>query len=613
MCGIAGVFAEKIDQQHKNTVTAILQNQHARGPDHEAQEKISGTHCELLLGHNRLSIIDVSAVSHQPMWDATKRWCISYNGEIYNYIELRAALLKSNVRFETQSDTEVLLNAFAQWGTSALSLLNGPFAFAVFDRETETLWLCRDRFGVRPLYYVVQNGALYFASSVSVLAKTLGNEPDLTYAAGGLNALVYENGGSGSPFQGIQSLPAAHMLCVRLRASGDLSLTCGAYYNFSERVETLIETLPVDDTGGLIQLISDRFQQAVKLRLRSDVPLGITLSSGLDSSSVAAIVSSLHPDTVGFSFGHPNHRRSEGPLTQKCADYLGIKMEYVTPGSKALIAALFKTIEVQEAPFSGFSVVAQYLLYQQIRRFGIKVILGGQGGDEGFMGYRKFIAFWIKNLFREKKYAVTVRNFLQFMPLFLSELSSISAYWKYRHRYFSAKMPAGVLRLPVSSPLNVSLGKNESLWHRQAGDITQFSLPTLLRYEDRNAMGNSVESRLPFMDYELLELGVALPASLKLRGGFGKWPIRQMMKGRIPDQIRLAHYKRGFDISMQNLLREGLGKTVRDALQENPAVLSEFLNTDQTVATAFSDAALIRRPKAVSEAITLLWLGRFFN
>lgn len=611
MCGISGIYTTRVTEQHRDIINTIIKSQFSRGPDHQAMVILKGKHAEAVFGHNRLSIIDLSEQANQPMWDATGRYCITYNGEIYNYIELRNELKTLGRTFNTNSDTEVILNAFAAWGINALDRFHGPFAFALFDKITEELWLCRDRFGVRPLYYVQMNNVLYFASSTSVLAKKLNLKPNLTYVAKGLKYLVYEDNTNISPYLQMTSLPSSCYLHAKFDGDGKLLANIKVYYDLSKNVQRLTHELPINQLDSLLQLITETFEQAVHIRLRSDVPLAISLSSGLDSSSIAAFVSKKNRNTIGFSVGHPHNKKSEGPLIAKCAKYLDIQIEYVWPTQNEMIEGLYKTLEVQDAPFSSLSVVAQYILYRRVHACGIKVLLGGQGGDESFMGYRKFLLFWIQELLRQKRYLATAKNLWQMLPMFTAEMTSLGIYWRHRRRYMKGnKGLANALQLPESPVLHLNNLTNQALQVRQIQDITEFSLPTLLRYEDRNGMGNSVESRLPFLDHRLVELGVALPEAIKLRAGYGKWPIREIMRNKIPDQIRLARYKRGFDIPLAALLKAGFGQSIRTALQSNSLVIKEFLNNSMKVNQLFSDQQLTHRQSAIAEAITLLWLNK---
>lgn len=611
MCGISGIFATKLNEALLALNTQIMHSQTARGPDHQDQVVIKSAQSEVVLGHNRLSIIDLSNHANQPMWDSSGRYCVVYNGEIYNYIELRAELIAAGLQFNTASDTEVILNAFAHWGIAALTHLQGPFAFALYDKETAVLWLCRDRFAIRPLYYTINNDVLYFASSTQVLAKALNLPPNMSYITRGLQYLVYEDGSASSAYENLHVLPAGCYLHAKLTAEGALVHTIHSYYDLQQQVATQVATLSTYHTNDLLQLITEKLEHAVQIRLRSDVPLAISLSGGLDSSSVAALVSQQHRNTIGFSFAHPQNKKTEGPLVAKCADYLGIHIEYVWPTQQEMVAALFKTIAVQDAPFASLSIVAQYLLYQHVRSCGIKVLLGGQGGDEVFMGYKKFLLFKLKAALKQKRYAETIKNILYLLPMLIAETQSLGAYWQHRHRYLAGKPQSTAnLQLPPATPLNLQTS-NQTLWQRQLQDITQFSLPTLLRYEDRNAMGNSVESRLPYMDQQLLELGLALPEAIKLHRGYGKWAIRQIMHNKIPKHIRWARYKRGFDIPLAPLLQTGLGKAIRERLHTASHV-QNYLPPAASINQLFSDQAFLNRPQTMAEAITLLWLNKVY-
>ncbi len=607
MCGISGILTSELLQSHHAVIDLIVKDQFSRGPDHQEIIAIKRKNTEVLLGHNRLSIIDLSQKANQPMWDHSGRFCIVFNGEIYNYIEIRHELLKNNFVFNTNSDTEVILNAFACWGIEALQYFRGPFAFALFDIEREELWLCRDRFGVRPLYYIEANNTLYFASSSTILAKHLHLQPNMDYLAKGLHFLVYEDGTESSPYEKLLTLKPGCYLQSKLHSNGILVNNITQYYHLNDHVEESIHRLSTVNNRDLLPMLANELEKSVEIRMRSDVPFAISLSGGLDSSSIASLVSHKQNNLLGFSFSHPNDKKTEGPIVAHCGNFLKMQIEYVWPTAKEMIEGLFKTLTVQEAPFSSWSIVAQYLLYERVRSFGIKILLGGQGGDESFMGYKKFLIFEIQHLIRKKNYLKALQQIAQLVPMFFAELPSLHAYWHHRHRYMNRKQEITALNLPYT-PLNLSQ-KEKDLWQRQSLDILQFTLPTLLRYEDRNAMGHSVESRLPYMDHHLVELGLALPKSLKLRHGFGKWAIREIMKNKLPDNIRLARYKRGFDIPIHRLLKAGLGGEIRTHLKNNATKISDYFKSQIDIEKHYSDSQLLQRRTAMTEVITLLWLN----
>lgn len=608
MCGIAGVYSAKLDDYLYATVQAVIDDQTPRGPDYQA---VSFINDKLIFGHNRLSIVDLSSEANQPMWDNSKKYCISYNGEIYNYVELRNELEQLGCIFNTQSDTEVILNSFKQWGVAALERFNGPFAFAIFEKDTNKLWLCRDRFGVKPLYYIFKNSNLFFASTPTVLAKQLKLPPNLDYVERGIRQWVYEDDTDIAPYQQLKQLLAGCYLEISLRSSTDFSQSLVRYYDLVERVHRVQNQLRTLSTADLLQQGLEYLQRAIVLRLRADVPVGVTLSGGLDSSSIAALASVQHPEVLGFSFGHPDAKASEGPLVKQLSEKIRLKVDYIWPTTEELSAALFKTLKVQGAPFASMSVVAQYLVYQRARERGIKVLLGGQGGDEAFMGYRKFNLFWAKQLLHQKKYFGALHFFCQLFPMIWAELGQFKNYWQHLNRYQNKKNHSfqDILRLPKETSLALGYRAEDGIKLRQLHDITRFSLPTLLRYEDRNSLGNTVESRLPFLDYHIIEYGLALPEVLKLNKGYGKWIVREWMQDKIPESIRAARYKRGFDVSADTTLISHLGNVIRQTLQDKKTAIEPFLMRGIDISTSFSDECFKSRRATFAEALSLIWLG----
>lgn len=607
MCGIAGAYSLNLANEAREIVQLIISDQHSRGPDHNAIAFASGNKANVLLAHNRLSIVDLSSHANQPMWDVTGRYCVTYNGEIYNHIELHRELEALGHEFHTHSDTEVILNAFKEWGIEMLHRFNGPFAFGLFDKETGELLLCRDRFGVKPLYYTEYNQTLYFASTTTALAKRLRLAPNLNYVARGLKYWVYEDETDISPHQNLKQIPAGHYLKVKIQ-NAELKPELVRYYDLEERTAYAQQELQKLSASDLLCLGLEHLQRSVTIRLRSDVPVGITLSGGLDSSSVAALTAAQHPEVRGFSFGHPDIHHTEGPLVDRLSKHTKLKVDYIWPTAEEFTATLFKTLQVQGAPFAGISVVAQYLVYQRAREQGVKVLLGGQGGDEVFMGYRKFNWFWLQELLHQKKYLGATQFLMQLIPMFSAELGQFKKYWQQLGRYGSRDKNTSALNLSQVGQFSIGYQAGSGIKLRQSQDITRFSLPTLLRYEDRNSLGNSIESRLPFMDYQLVEYGLALPEAFKLRKGYGKWVVREWMHNKIPESIRAARYKRGFDVGIEQLITSGLGQAMRNVLQENKAATQSFLLPGISIDSAFSDSQFINRQATFAEAVSLIWL-----
>jgi asparagine synthase (glutamine-hydrolysing) len=610
MCGIAGAISETRFEHSRRVVERIVASQYRRGPDHHAIESIVGSRTQVVLGHNRLSIIDLTRRANQPMWDGDHRYCLVYNGEIYNYIELRAELALLGHRFFSHSDSEVIIEAFKQWGEGALHRFNGMFAFALFDSETETLWLVRDRFGVKPLFYCTKQSRVVFASTGKAIADDEGLEPNLDYAARGLIYRIYEDNTDLSPYHGLKSLPPGHCLQVSSSPAGKLALKLRSYYDLESRVSCLKEEAAGKSCLELTRMVKDRLEDAVGLRLRSDVPMGISLSGGLDSATLAGLLAGRHDEITGFTFGHPDEPRSEGPLVKEMSERTRIKVHFVWPQPAEFIQNFWEALEAQDAPFPGPSIVAQYLIFKAASTHGVKVLLGGQGGDELFMGYRKYQLFRFLELAHRRQYLDALGAALGMFSVLLAEYYKVFEHLEHLKRYRGDCRPNGVLKLPEPSPLFMGYDPARPLWERQLKDVTFFSLPTLLRYEDRNSMGNSVESRLPFLDFRLVELALALPSALKIRRGFGKWIIRQATREIVVDRIRLARYKQPFDVHLRSWLERGLGESVRAHLSEAVPKTSEFLAPGISIGDAWSNAQFLKRPSALTEAVTIIWLGK---
>jgi asparagine synthase (glutamine-hydrolysing) len=608
MCGISGWYAASIGEDARAFVRSAVEAQHHRGPDHTDIAEVSAETASALFGHNRLSIIDLSPAGNQPMWDAEHRVCTVYNGEIYNYIEVRTDLVGLGHRFETQSDTEVILEAFKQWGADAFTRLNGMFALAIFNQTDGALWLVRDRFGVKPLYYSISNGALAFASTPGPLARSMGCSPNLEYVARGLHYWLYEDDAEISPYEGVHAVPPGHYLVARLGENGDARTETRRWYDFEERVTERREAIATSSEPALLDSIRGLLESAVGLRLRSDVPVGISLSGGLDSSGIAALVAAQHGDVTGFSLAHPEDAKSEGPLVAAVARKTGIQMTYAWPMPAEGIAAFWDALDAQDAPFPGLSIVGQYLVFKAAHQAAIKVLLGGQGADEVLMGYRKFQVMLLQDAVRTRRGGDLLRYATSAALMLAAEASRASVYLRQRNRYLRAGGLATALRLPDPAPLELGRRPGEAAWQRQLLDVTRLSLPTLLRYEDRNSMGNSLETRLPYLDYRFAELAAALPDAMKVRGGYGKWALREAMRGLVPAAIRTARYKRGFDVPQAAWIAAGLGEEIRGRLHGQEPLIGQWVEI-ATLDDVFSDTRLGSHPTAFTEATSLLWLA----
>jgi asparagine synthase (glutamine-hydrolysing) len=610
MCGIAGKIVRPMtgDRQPATLLEEFYPIKQ-RGPDSRGTELIRCHEHLVTLMHTRLSIIDLSDLSHQPMHDAASGWWISYNGEIYNYPEIRAELQACGWTFRSTGDTEVVLKAWAQWGVQALSRFNGMFAIAAFHAARGELWLVRDRFGVKPLAWGrMADGGISFSSSVAGVANRVRGEVDIDYCARGLRYKVYETAQSGSPFANVHAVPAGGWVKIEIAEAG-VNVVEGRWYDLDSAVAERAGAILRCGSDQLIEQCRYLLESAVRLRLRSDVPVAISLSGGLDSSTVAALASKSLPQLRGFTYGSPHAAESEGPQTQEFSARVGMDVTYVWPqlSREALGDALERTMAFQEAPFSGLSVIAQSEIYRSARLADFKVLLGGQGADEIFAGYRKFFVVALCEAMHNRDAGNVVKLLYSFGLMLLHESSQVRLYWENIGRYRS-KADAG-FRLLDWQPAVEDLwgGHDATLSRRQIEDVQQWSLPTLLRYEDRNSMGYGIESRLPFMDYRLVELALALPATLKINNGFGKWALRKAVAHTVPDTIRLKRKKRGFDVT-QDLVKAGIGAALRRSILDNRQALSAYLRPRADLERALSDESLSHDSNLLDEALMLAWL-----
>lgn len=603
MCGIAGWISGGPRPEAERLVRAIVEDQFRRGPDRQVVESVSPSEPQVILGHDRLSIIDLSSEADQPFWSTDGRLGIVFNGEAYNYVELRQELRLRGVEFRTQSDTEVILEAYRAWGAEAWSRLNGMFAFAVYDRDLRRLWLVRDRFGVKPLFVCRTADGVAFASSGRVIARQFGLQPNLEYLARGIASWNFDDADGATPYAGIEQLAPGSYLAIDASRDG-LQVREGKWYDLAARVAPMRGELRACSPAEAAHRVRQTLASSVELRLRADVPVAVALSGGLDSATVAGLLARDHPEVKAFTFGSPDDSATEGPLAGRIARQAGIDIRYVMRGAREVADAYLDTLEAQDAPFVSGAQAAHLLICRAVNEEGYRVLLGGQGGDEAFMGYRKYFLFAIHEGRRARRFGDVVRYGGQLASVLLRESGQWATYWKHRKRFQSSNGPAP--RVFGEARRDLALGGLPA-WQRQMLDITHLSLPTLLRYEDRNSMACSIESRLPFLDYRVVELGLSLPEALKLQRGYGKWVVREAMAGIVPDEVRWARYKIGFATGQDAWLAAGLGDQLRRALAEHRREVAQVVPVDEN---AYSDERLRGDVHAVPELLALIWLGR---
>lgn len=568
MCGIAGILNFSADEISAPLLQAMSDRIEHRGPDD------AGIHQEPGVGlvHRRLSILDLSAAGHQPMasQDGT-RWLV-FNGEIYNYLELIPELKALGYEFRTRTDTEVVLHAFDAWGPACLTRFNGMFAFALWDRARGQLFCARDRLGVKPFYYRQEGARFWFASEIKALlvdpAMTIRPREEALFRYLAFNET---DAGDETCFEGISSLLPGHYLV--LDRDG---LRRHRYWELDRHAPTLHD--PVQAAKGFYEL----FEDAVRLRLRSDVPVGTLLSGGLDSSAIVCVASRLlgQEPVRTFSSCFEDKRFDERDYIEEVVAATRAQATYIYPAEDDLFGELRELVWHQDEPFMSTSVYAQYRVFREVGRHAVKVILDGQGADELVAGYHGYFPFLLADHLRRGRWAAALAEGLQMTRvhgigprgLWLRAgrhaLGGLAEPLKRRYKRQEPGVKAIATALwdryedrPAPAPHYESLLKNEL--HEL---LVRKNLPALLRYEDRNSMAFSIESRTPFLDYRLVEYSFALDEELKLKDATTKRILRDAMQGVLPERIRMRMDKLGFVTPQQEWLRGPLRSQVLEIL-----------------------------------------------
>jgi asparagine synthase (glutamine-hydrolysing) len=509
------------------------------------------------LGSRRLAILDTSALGNQPMQSHDRSCCITFNGEIYNYKEVREELQQMGHEFRTGTDTEVILAAYQQWGEECLSRFNGMWSFAIWDRANQKLFCARDRFGIKPFYYALVDGRFYFGSEIKQILQASGLERKANAAV----VYTYLEFGmvdhsADTFFKGIQQLPGGHSLVLTL--SDPLTIRIRRYWEL--KIEP--ETRWTEDRA--IQEFRDRFENSVKLRLRSDVPVGFSLSGGLDSSAIVCEAKRIAPSANFQTFSACFDEQGYDER-----DYISVILAATQssghrtfPRSHSFWNTVKTILYHQDEPLGSTGAFAQWCVMAEAKAQGVPVVLGGQGGDEILCGYQKYRYFYLWHLLRGA-------NPRFFRESLLFSRNGTRSHWtvgsvtRYlpapiRRRFSLTERVCQPEFRAESRNLRSGLGATTSVSERQKADLTYASIPAMLHSEDRNSMAHSVESRLPFLDYKLVEFAVNCPASLKMHDGWNKWILRTALEGTLPEKIRLRKTKLGFSTPEPAWVRQGL-------------------------------------------------------
>lgn len=521
MCGIAGVMNNTgAGKKEIQEIESFNRAQKHRGPDDEGV--FHDATC--VLGHVRLAIIDLSRDGRQPFRSDDGRYWLTFNGEIYNYIELREELKQKGHVFKTKTDTEVLLKSYIEYGASCLEKFNGMFAFGIYDSQKKELFLARDRFGVKPLYYMTNGASLYFSSEIKALRSVKGvpfrvNEKTLfDYLCFNRTDIFDETFDTE-----IKRLPKGHYgifdaSSFRIASWWDPKRFSGNIVDISE--------------ADICKKIEEIVVSAVSIRMRSDVSIGSCLSGGLDSSIILGIVyryfSPKHYETFTASF--PGYRLDESSYIELLAKKYPFENHRTTPSSESALKNLNDFVHYNDEPVTSPTFYSQYEVMRLARERGVTVLLDGQGGDENFAGYHYFHGFHFTGLLRKKRYLKLLREVgmslfrkqdreafetfgFQLLPESAKKFLLLSTLPHIHHDFFHEYVGESVIYREFFAAQDL----NESI-----ANHFRYKLEHLLRTEDRNSMAFHIETRLPYLDYRLVEFLLGVPEEYKIRRGENK-------------------------------------------------------------------------------------------
>ncbi|MER3471854.1 MAG: asparagine synthase (glutamine-hydrolyzing) [Chitinophagaceae bacterium] len=601
MCGIAGICSRNSRLVVKEQLQAATQTLTHRGPEGEGYYNDTGT---VALGHRRLCIIDLSEEAAQPFHYAD-RYHLVYNGELYNYLELKEELSRKGYRFHTTSDTEVLMVSFVVWGKECLHHFDGAFAFAIWDEKEQVLFAARDRFGEKPFFFFYDEERLVFASEIKALWK-MGIAKEVN------KAMLYNFltiGYTTNPsdpqetfYNNIHKLPAASLLTFSLQAN---ELIIEKYW---QPVIDVNHTIMEDEAIEKFQYL---FAQSIRKRLRSDVAIGTSLSGGLDSSAVIAFCNQQQATQYThkcFTAAFEGFEKNEKQYATKVANEFGLEHHLVTINEEGVIGLMELIMQQQDEPFSTASPIAQYKVFEAAKEAGVTVLLDGQGADEILAGYSKYYKWYWQELRGTKlNYELRAARALGVQEDFDWKNSLASFFPQFTASLLEGKKAKQAFKqsdlnqdFAFSNKQNfyytlpASLNLNSALYYNTFVN----GLEELLRLADRNSMAHAVEVRLPFLNGELVEFLFTLPPHFKIQHGWSKWLLRKATENCLPPEIVWRKDKVGFEppqkLWMQN-------KDVQEQLMEGRKKL---------VAEHILDASVLKKgiiPKHTHEAESKDW------
>jgi asparagine synthase (glutamine-hydrolysing) len=599
MCGIAGIVG--LNASAPPVVASELDflnmKQKHRGPD--GQGIWTGPKSRVGFAHVRLAIIDLSESGHQPMI-GNNGCAITYNGEVYNHVELRNSLV-DRWEFKSRSDTEVLLAAYSRWGSACVDRFRGMFSFAIYDPRRNTTLLVRDRMGIKPLYYAVVNDRLIFASEIKAILPFLDSveiDPD-----GLANYLTYQfTIGETTMFKGVHSLPPGHSLQVE-----DGKIKIHAYWNVQYQIDT-------DHTPTYFsKKLQDIIDRSVRLHLRSDVPVGCYLSGGVDSSLIALLASQHDQGNRNAFHGKFTEYKGydESRHARIVAEQAGKHLHEMDMSCDHMLDSIDKIVYHLDQPTAGPGSIPQYLVSEMAAK-SVKVVLGGQGGDEIFAGYARYLVAYfeqtlkaaIEGTHNDGRFVVTPESIVPNLVSLKEYKPMLANFWRdglfgnLDARYFrlvdrfsdvEGEIQPGIVdKTKIFEEFQSIFNDFRSVHSRSYLDrMTHFDLktllPALLHVEDRVSMAHGLESRVPFVDHELVEFMATVPADIKFRDGSMKIMLKEAFGGMLPRTIMERTDKMGFPVPLAEWYNGKLGIYVRDIFNSQSARERDIFDSDNVM------------------------------
>ncbi|MEZ4907353.1 MAG: asparagine synthase (glutamine-hydrolyzing) [Saprospiraceae bacterium] len=600
MCGISAIINKNNTNVKSEDIKFITDLVFHRGPDGEGYYFGSN----FAFGHRRLSIIDLSKNANQPM-KYNDDYVITFNGAIYNYKEIKSELISAGYDFNSNSDTEVILASYAHWGYDCVDHFNGMWSFAIFDKEKNILFCSRDRFGIKPFYYLNDDHNFIIGSEIRQLLPHLQSRESnhqiiIDYLVTGILEHTNE-----TFFRNILKLPASHNLIYDLNTH---KFKIERYYDIKTNC---------DDKNESFEKVKSDLQgklfDSVALRLRSDVKIGACLSGGIDSSLITTFSSQLYNENdklISIHAKTTEAEHDESLFARQVAKELDIKLIISEPSKNEFIENIEKIVEIQEEPFGSPGIFMQYFIFNEAKKSGIKVMLDGQGGDEVFLGYEKYFPAYFREINRKKGFLSMIKEI--YLANRNNEKMGIKSLFTFilGTRYPKIRKLAYRKRVSFLKQyndnfdfLNKFSNSYTSIPELQKLELNQTMLPELLRYEDKNSMYNSIESRLPFLDYNIVEFSLNQNSDFKIHSGWTKYILRSLLADNISENIAWRKKKNNFNAPTETwlnsikstMIEEISNSNILEKLCDKKILLKKYDNINLIVKWRLYNIALWER------------------